>query len=145
MLHMDKNVTACLYVRQYWNRESCFLLNSDCAHVYSPSLYNNSHVHGIKCKSSHLHITDCGNPMCHITAVFCTLPGANHLTTWSHLLFLPVYCQESLSETSSGTANVAKRNAVRPKRWKPDWNRTLARPRRRWEDNIRMDLREIWW
>jgi hypothetical protein len=28
---------------------------------------------------------------------------------------------------------------------KPVGNRPLGRPRRRWEDNIRMDLREITW
>jgi hypothetical protein len=27
--------------------------------------------------------------------------------------------------------------------WKPEGKRPLGRPRRRWEDNIRMDLREI--
>jgi hypothetical protein len=28
---------------------------------------------------------------------------------------------------------------------KPEGKRPLVRPRRRWEDNIRMDLREIGW
>jgi hypothetical protein len=28
---------------------------------------------------------------------------------------------------------------------KPEGKRPLGRPRRRWEDNIRMDLREIGW
>jgi hypothetical protein len=28
---------------------------------------------------------------------------------------------------------------------KPEGKRLLGRPRRRWEDNIRMDLREIGW
>jgi hypothetical protein len=28
---------------------------------------------------------------------------------------------------------------------KPEGKRQLARPRRRWDDNIRMDLREIGW
>jgi hypothetical protein len=28
---------------------------------------------------------------------------------------------------------------------KPEGKRTLGRPRRRWEDNMRMDLREIGW
>jgi len=28
---------------------------------------------------------------------------------------------------------------------KPKGKRPLGRPRRRWEDSIRMDLREIWW
>jgi hypothetical protein len=27
--------------------------------------------------------------------------------------------------------------------WKPEGKRSLGRPRHRWEDNIRMDLREI--
>jgi hypothetical protein len=26
---------------------------------------------------------------------------------------------------------------------RPEWKRLLGRPRRRWEDNIKMDLREI--
>jgi hypothetical protein len=28
---------------------------------------------------------------------------------------------------------------------KPEGNKPLGRPRRRWEDNIKMDLREIGW
>jgi hypothetical protein len=28
---------------------------------------------------------------------------------------------------------------------KPEWKRPLERPRQKWEDNIRMDLREIGW
>jgi hypothetical protein len=28
---------------------------------------------------------------------------------------------------------------------KREGKRSLGRPRRRWGDNIRMDLREIWW
>jgi hypothetical protein len=27
---------------------------------------------------------------------------------------------------------------------KPEWNRPVGRPRHRWEDDIRMDLREGW-
>jgi hypothetical protein len=27
--------------------------------------------------------------------------------------------------------------------WKPEGTRTLGRPRRRWEDNIKMDLQEV--
>jgi hypothetical protein len=27
---------------------------------------------------------------------------------------------------------------------RPEWKRPLGRPRHRWEDNIKMDLREIW-
>ena len=35
------------------------------------------------------------------------------------------------------------RNAYRLLVGKPEGNRTLGRPRRRWEDNIKMDLREV--
>jgi hypothetical protein len=37
------------------------------------------------------------------------------------------------------------RNAYRILAGKPEGNRPLGRPRRRWEDNIKMDLREIGW
>jgi hypothetical protein len=38
-----------------------------------------------------------------------------------------------------------KRNAYRIFMGKPEGNRPLGRPRRRWEDNIRMDLSKIGW
>jgi hypothetical protein len=38
-----------------------------------------------------------------------------------------------------------KRNAYRILVGKPERKRPLERPRRRWEDNIKMDLREIGW
>jgi len=39
-----------------------------------------------------------------------------------------------------------RRGAYRVLVGKPDGMRPLGRPRRRWEDNIRMDLREVgWW
>jgi hypothetical protein len=38
-----------------------------------------------------------------------------------------------------------KRNAYRILVGKPERKRPLGRPRRRWENNIRMDLREIGW
>jgi hypothetical protein len=38
-----------------------------------------------------------------------------------------------------------KRNAYRILAGKPEGKRPLGRPRHRWEDNIRMDLREIGW
>jgi hypothetical protein len=38
-----------------------------------------------------------------------------------------------------------KRNACRILVGKPEGKRLLGRPRRRWVDNIKMDLREIWW
>jgi hypothetical protein len=38
-----------------------------------------------------------------------------------------------------------KRNAYRISVGNPEGKRPLGRPRRRWEDNIRMNLREIGW
>jgi hypothetical protein len=39
----------------------------------------------------------------------------------------------------------AKRKAYRILVGKPEGKRPLGRPRRRWEDNIKVDLREIGW
>jgi hypothetical protein len=38
-----------------------------------------------------------------------------------------------------------RRGAYRALVGKPEGRRPLARPRRRWEDNIKMDLREVGW
>ena len=35
------------------------------------------------------------------------------------------------------------RNAYRALVWKPEGKRPLGRPRRRWDNNIKMDLREV--
>jgi hypothetical protein len=38
-----------------------------------------------------------------------------------------------------------RRGAYRALVGKPEGRRLLGRPRRRWEDNIKMDLREVGW
>jgi hypothetical protein len=43
--------------------------------------------------------------------------------------------------TCSGHGEI--RNAYRILVWKPEWMRPLGRPRRKWEGNIKMDLRGI--
>jgi hypothetical protein len=43
------------------------------------------------------------------------------------------------------STNWAKQNAYRILVGKPEGKRPLGRPRRRWVDNIKMDLREIGW
>jgi hypothetical protein len=43
------------------------------------------------------------------------------------------------------STNGGKRNAYRISVGKPEGKRPLGRPRRRWEDNINMDFREIGW
>jgi hypothetical protein len=40
---------------------------------------------------------------------------------------------------------MGRRDAHRILVGKPEGKRLLGRPRRRWEDNIRMDIREIGW
>jgi hypothetical protein len=40
---------------------------------------------------------------------------------------------------------VKLKNAYKLLVGKTDWKMPLGKPRRRWEDNIRMDLREIGW
>jgi hypothetical protein len=42
-------------------------------------------------------------------------------------------------------AQMEEKNTCRVLMGKPEGKRPLGRPRRRWEDNIRMDLREIGW
>jgi hypothetical protein len=41
--------------------------------------------------------------------------------------------------------HACERNVYRVLMVKPEGKRPLGRPRRRWEDGIRMDLREIGW
>jgi hypothetical protein len=43
------------------------------------------------------------------------------------------------------STNGEKRNAYRILVGKPEVKRPLGRPRRRWVDNIKVDLREIGW
>jgi hypothetical protein len=43
------------------------------------------------------------------------------------------------------STNGAKRNVYRTSVGNPEGKRPLGRPRRRWVDNIKMDLREIGW
>jgi hypothetical protein len=43
------------------------------------------------------------------------------------------------------STNEQKTNAYRILVGKPEGKRPLGRPRRRWADNIKMDLREIGW
>jgi hypothetical protein len=47
--------------------------------------------------------------------------------------------------SGSCSTNGEKRNAYRLLVGKPEGKRRLERPRRRWEDNIRMDLGEFGW
>jgi hypothetical protein len=48
-----------------------------------------------------------------------------------------------ISQEGACSTNVEKRNAYRILAGKPEGKRPLGRPRRRWVDNMKMDLREI--
>jgi hypothetical protein len=50
-----------------------------------------------------------------------------------------IYCSRACS------TNGGKRNAYRILVGKPEGRRPLGRPRRRWVDNIKMDLRHVEW
>jgi hypothetical protein len=62
------------------------------------------------------------------------------------LLFSKYTYNDQIKKDEMGRAcstNGAKRNAYRVLVGKPEGKRPLERPRRRWVDNIKMDLREI--
>jgi hypothetical protein len=61
----------------------------------------------------------------------------------------PNYQDDQIKENEMGgacnTHESERRNAYEIFVGKPEGKRPLGRPRRRWEDNIRMDLRVIGW
>jgi hypothetical protein len=63
--------------------------------------------------------------------------------------FSTIQCTESLFPHIKWAGHVARmgetRNAYKIFLGKPEGKRPLGRPRRRWMDNIKMDLREIGW
>jgi hypothetical protein len=62
------------------------------------------------------------------------------------LLFTKYNYDDQVKEDEMGRAcstNGEKRNACRISVGKPEGKSPLRRPKRRWEDNIKMDLREI--
>jgi hypothetical protein len=59
-----------------------------------------------------------------------------------------IFVYDQVKEDEMGRAcstNGEKRNAYRILAGKPEGKRPLGRPRRRWVDNIKMDLRETGW
>jgi hypothetical protein len=69
----------------------------------------------------------------------CTLPISYSLSN------IPTtYLQQAVT-LHVCNAVTRKRNVYRILVGKPEGKTPLGRPRRRWEDNIRMDLREIGW
>jgi hypothetical protein len=63
-------------------------------------------------------------------------------------LFSNFASSDQVKEDEMGRAcstNGGKRNAYRILVGKPEGKRPLGKPRRRWADNIKMDLRDIGW
>ena len=75
-----------------------------------------------------------------------TLPHIN-LFSYVFLVYVFVYAFLFTSRQLRWAGHVAymeqSRNAYRVLVGKPEGKRPLGRPRRRWEDNIKMDLREV--
>jgi hypothetical protein len=72
-----------------------------------------------------------------------------HIEELHNLYSSPSIIRMIESRRMKGTWHVARmserRNACRILVGKPEGKRPLGRPRRRWVDNIQMDLREIGW
>ena len=90
------------------------------------------------------------NPICHLLAL---LGGATIVVvSWLRVKGLDdLYCSPSIvrvikSRRMRWAEHVGrmgeKRGVFRVLVWKPEGKRPLGRPRRRWEDNIKMDLQE---
>jgi hypothetical protein len=62
-----------------------------------------------------------------------------------NIIFSALNTLSIFNETTHLVIMGEKRTAYRILVGKPEEKRPLGRPRRRWEDNIRMDLREIGW
>jgi hypothetical protein len=56
-----------------------------------------------------------------------------------------LYFKKQEVKNRHGVLMVEKRNAYRTLAGKSDGKRPLGKPRRRWVNNIKMDLREIGW
>jgi hypothetical protein len=63
------------------------------------------------------------------------------------VLFNKYYSGDKTKNNEMGRAcrTYGVRCAYRALVWKPERRRKLGRPRRRWEDNIKMNLRDVGW
>jgi hypothetical protein len=68
--------------------------------------------------------------------------GVTH-TFFLHLGIIFQVKEDEMDRACS--TNVEKRNTYRILVGKPEGKRPLGRPRRRWVDNIKMDLRDVGW
>jgi hypothetical protein len=83
-----------------------------------------------------------------ITTFLITLLGRRHKHTHSPFLTAGVDSGNQIEKNEmSGTCSmyVRKRGAYRILVGRPEGKRPLGRPRRRWEDNIKIDLQKVWW
>ena len=87
------------------------------------------------------------NPICHLLALL----GAHHIFNVSRIRVTDLYCspyiiRAIISRRMRWVGHVARmgerRGVYRVLMGKPEGKRPRGRPRRRWEDNIKMDLGE---
>jgi hypothetical protein len=71
-----------------------------------------------------------------------------HNKAWCSVLLTKYHSGDQVKKTEMGRTCGSygeRRGAYRALEGKPEGRRPLGRPRRRWEDNIKMDLREVEW
>jgi len=88
------------------------------------------------------------NPICHLLALL----GAHHILHVSRIRVNDLYCSPNIFRVvkqrrirwAGHVACMGERRGVyRVLVGKPEGKRLFGRPRRRWEDNIKVDLREV--
>ena len=78
-----------------------------------------------------------------ITGEWRTLHNAELHALYSSHNIIRSLNRDDWNEQSTWARMEQSRNAYRVLVGKPEGKRPLGRPRRRWEDNIKMDLREV--
>jgi hypothetical protein len=88
------------------------------------------------------------NPICHLLSLL----GAHHIFYVSRIRVNDLHCSPNILRMIKIEKNVMggacstygdRRGVYRVLVGKPEGQRPLGRPRRRWEDNINMDLQEV--
>jgi hypothetical protein len=80
-----------------------------------------------------------------VTGVWIKLHNEERRDLYSSPNIIKIIKSRRMGWTGHVARMVEKRNAYRLFVGKPEGKRPLGRPRRRWVDNIRMDLGEVGW
>jgi hypothetical protein len=84
--------------------------------------------------------------LCFVSILKYLPPFLSHVNVGEFISFYKTVLHTCTSRRVRWVGHVALIGEMRQYfRWKPEEKRPLGRRRRRWEDNIRMDMREIGW